>query len=191
MIIKKYQVFRYLRLLVLMSVLLFSFCKAQTLRNFKVKDGVHIKYEGFEKDEIYKNLYQLKFKILNDTNDTIFINENQIKLFCRDGKKKLRNGYSKFVKEMGSGQIIVIPKKLSELEVMNKMRYREIKEQFVDKYLKEHNIDESGYQLKKKQIIQQLIVVFPQESVEYKTLFYNQSLTQKTIRSLNCSCQFQ
>lgn len=188
MITKIYQVFRYHRKLFIIMSLFFISCEAQTLKNFQVQDGVYAKYEGFEEDEIYKGLYQLEFSIINDTNDTVFLNRNQIKITCRNGKKKLQDEYSKFSKNLGEGQKVVIPQKLSESEISNRKRHREVKERFVNKYLSNYNIDESEFQMKKEKTIQQLIVVFPKESKEYKTEFYNELYTQDTNIDLDCSC---
>lgn len=95
----------------------------------------------------------------------------------------------KFSKNLRGGQRIVIPEKLSESEIADRLIQNKVKEQYIDNYLKNNNIiDKLECQTKKKQMMQQLIVVFPKGSIEYKTEFYNELFTQETVVNLDCKC---
>src|SRR5690554_1995986 len=189
MITKIYRVFQYHRKLFVIMSLFFISCEAQTLKDIREKNNFSITYIKFDKDDIYDGLYQLKFEILNNTDDTIFLNEDQIGLTCKNGKKELQNEYMKFSKNLRGGQRIVIPEKLSESEIADRLIQNKVKEQYIDNYLKNNNIiDKLECQTKKKQMMQQLIVVFPKGSIEYKTEFYNELFTQETVVNLDCKC---
>lgn len=168
--------------------LFFISCEAQTLKDIREKNNFSITYIGFDKDDIYDKLYQLKFEILNNTDDTIFLNEDQIGLTCKNGKKELQNEYMKFSKNLRGGQRIVIPEKLSESEIADRLRLKKAKEQYIDNYLENNNIDELESQAKKKQMMQQLIVILPKSNIEYKTEFYNELFTKETNINLDCKC---
>jgi hypothetical protein len=189
MIIKRFLGFRYLRKLFRILVIFFVSCKGQIIKNVPTKEAIYVKYEGLEKDEIYNGLYLLKFKIINITEDTFYYNANKIKITCRNGAEKIENDFSKFPKNLGLGQMVIIPKKLSELEINKMRKHNEVKEYFVAKFLSNFNSKEFNYQIKKDQIIRQLIVVLPKESIEYKSVIYNESISKNNLINIKCSCE--